>query len=261
MPGSTEKSGHCSCRLNGQSEKPVHLWTRWDYTGCRHGCERRDDQIVPFIENAAGGDGKTLPANKIKGQTGSHSECLGLLALSRISRHPHFNDRGAGARHYRQTTEFLGFWQWPLDYPHLADFADCVDRGTRYLWKYRLETWLLAIAIGMFTHLIFDRMWSTPRTLFWPLYGWAFTSAVQRIGLGHLRCWHELFSNSYVYISETVGFLIFACFVLILLREKKLQSFLLKRENLKAKSYFARFSIILYKDDLGRIEKSIAMRL
>jgi membrane-bound metal-dependent hydrolase YbcI (DUF457 family) len=36
------------------------------------------------------------------------------------------------------------------------------------------KTWLLAIAIGMSTHLFLDSMWLAPHTLFWPTYGWSF---------------------------------------------------------------------------------------
>jgi membrane-bound metal-dependent hydrolase YbcI (DUF457 family) len=173
-------------------------------------------------------NGKTLPANKINGKTGSLSERLGLGALSRFLDIRILMIGALVPDIIDKPLSFLGFGNG-RSITHTLLILLIVLTVALYLWKYRRQTWLLAIAIGMFTHLIFDRMWSTPRTLFWPLYGWAFTPAVQKIGLGQFSVWwHELFSNSYVYISETVGFLIFACFVVILLREKKLQSFLLK---------------------------------
>jgi len=43
-----------------------------------------------------------------------------------------------------------------------------------YLHKNYQKAWLLAIATGMFTHLMLDSMWGAPQTLLWPLYGWAF---------------------------------------------------------------------------------------
>ena len=165
--------------------------------------------------------------SKIKGEPGSISERLGLGALSRFldirvlligTLVPDIIDK---------PLSFLGFGNGRSITHTLLVFL-IVLAAALYLWKYRSQIWLLAIAIVIFTHLIFDRMWAAPRTLFWPLYGWAFTPAVQKIGLGQFSVWcHELFSNSYVYISETIGILIFVFFVGTLLHEKKLQSFLL----------------------------------
>jgi membrane-bound metal-dependent hydrolase YbcI (DUF457 family) len=173
-------------------------------------------------------DSKTLPVSKITGKPGSISERIGLGALSRFldirilmigALMPDIIDK---------PLSFLGFGNGRSITHTLLVFLIVLALAL-YLWKNRRQTWLIAIAVGMFTHLIFDRMWSTPRTLFWPLYGWAFTPAVQKIGLGQFTLWwHELFANSYVYISETIGFLVFVFFVGILLREKKLQAFLLK---------------------------------
>jgi membrane-bound metal-dependent hydrolase YbcI (DUF457 family) len=183
----------------------------------------RSSQKVPPAVN-----GKTLPASKTKDEPRSISERIGLGALSRFLDIRILMIGALVPDIIDKPLSFLGFGNGRSITHTLLVFL-IVLAFALYLWKYRRQTWLLAIAFGMFTHLIFDRMWSTPRTLFWPLYGWAFTRTVQKIGLGQFSVWwHELFTNSYVYISEIIGFLIFAFFIGILLREKKLQAFLLK---------------------------------
>jgi membrane-bound metal-dependent hydrolase YbcI (DUF457 family) len=71
------------------------------------------------------------------------------------------------------------------------------------------KTWLITVAVGCFFHLIFDQMWLNPTALWWPLLGpipreapagWLFSLA------------EGLMSNPYVYISETVGFII-TCYI------------------------------------------------
>ena len=170
----------------------------------------------------------TLPAHKIKDRPGSVSERIGLAALSQFldirllmigALMPDIIDK---------PLSFLGFGNGRSIIPTSLVFL-IVLSVAMYLWRSRKQTWLLAIAIGIFTHLMCDRMWETPHTLFWPLYGWAFTAAVYKIGLGQFSVWwNMLFTDSYVYISEIIGFLIFASFAGILLYEKKLKAFLLR---------------------------------
>lgn len=55
-------------------------------------------------------------------------------------------------------------------------------------------------------HLLLDEMWLTPRTLFWPLYGWDFP----REDISHW--WENIFqvlcSNPRVYVPEIIGIII-----------------------------------------------------
>jgi inner membrane protein len=89
------------------------------------------------------------------------------------------------------------------------------------------KTWLLAIAIGMFTHFFFDSMWSSPQTALWPFDGLAFPTPAQRIGLGQISLWWStLISNRSIDISEGIGLLIVMGFMWILVCERKLKSFL-----------------------------------
>lgn len=173
-------------------------------------------------------DDKTLPVSKITGKSQSFSERIRLGALSRFLDIRVLMIGALVPDIIDKPLSFLGFGNGRSITHTLLVFL-IVLALAMYLWKYRKQTWLLAIAIGIFTHLIFDSMWSTPRTLFWPLRGWAFTPAVHKINLGQFTIWwHDLFANSSVYIPETIGFLIFVFFVGILLRENKLQAFLLK---------------------------------
>ena len=91
------------------------------------------------------------------------------------------------------------------------------------------KTWLLAIAIGMCTHLILDSMWFTPHTLFWPIYGWGFPSPGQRIGFGQINIWWStLITNPTVDIFEGIGLVIISGIAWIIISQRKLKSFLIK---------------------------------
>jgi inner membrane protein len=91
------------------------------------------------------------------------------------------------------------------------------------------KTWLLAIAIGMLTHLILDSMWASPQTLFWPLYGWSFASPVIRLSFHQVTLWwNALITNPGIYISEGIGLAILLAAVSIIASQKGLKSFLKK---------------------------------
>ena len=94
------------------------------------------------------------------------------------------------------------------------------------VYQYRRygKTSLLAISFGIFTHLIFDKMWLNTRTLFWPLYGFTFTR-------GDITDWipnmlEALLTNPQVYVPELVGAAILTWFLLILVRKHKVFYFL-----------------------------------
>ena len=88
-----------------------------------------------------------------------------------------------------------------------------------YLYKRNGRTGLLAISFGIFTHLIFDKMWLNTRTLFWPLYGFSFAR-------GDISDWipnlfKALLTDPQVYIPELVGAVILTWFLLTLARRHK----------------------------------------
>lgn len=93
-----------------------------------------------------------------------------------------------------------------------------------YLWHIKKRNWLLLISAGTLTHLLLDRMWRWPRVFFWPLYGWTFPRGILEQWLPNI--WHTLLTEPAVYIPEIIGFIVFICFGLILLRRKQLFPFI-----------------------------------
>lgn len=93
-----------------------------------------------------------------------------------------------------------------------------------YLYRSRGKTWLLVLGFGTFTHLISDQMWLTPRTLLWPLYGFAFEKL-------DLTAWtqnmfYALYTDPAVYVPEFLGIMILVWFGLVLVRRRKLHCFI-----------------------------------
>ncbi len=69
----------------------------------------------------------------------------------------------------------------------------------------------LSIAVGVLFHLLLDSMWSTPRVLLWPLYGWAF----EQIDLSNWfsESLAELVSKPGTYVPEVIGASMLALFL------------------------------------------------
>ena len=85
------------------------------------------------------------------------------------------------------------------------------------------KTWLVTIALCSFIHLIFDQMWLTPTTLWWPLMG----SIPREATVGWVSALtHGLKTNPYVYVSETMGFIITLYLSLRLVIQKREANFL-----------------------------------
>jgi len=85
------------------------------------------------------------------------------------------------------------------------------------------KTWFLTISVGSFFHLIFDQMWRLPVTLWWPLLG----PIPRETTAGWLpSLWQALISNPYIYISETIGFIIILYLFLRLLVSHRVIFFL-----------------------------------
>jgi hypothetical protein len=71
-------------------------------------------------------------------------------------------------------------------------------------------------------------MWLAPRTLLWPVYGWAF----ERVDLSH---WpqdmlYALMTNPGVYIPEITGAIILIVFMIWLVYRRKVYAFVTKGE-------------------------------
>lgn len=56
------------------------------------------------------------------------------------------------------------------DYAHSLLFNLVLLIGGLVLTRYR-KSWLLVLSLSSFMHLVFDRMWTVPVTLLWPLLG------------------------------------------------------------------------------------------
>jgi len=98
-----------------------------------------------------------------------------------------------------------------------------------YLYGKHRRTWLLVLSFGTLTHLIFDHMWQTPRTLLWPLLGFAF----DKVDLSHWMqdLFFALHADPGAYVPEIMGAAILAWFGIMLLRRRQLLSFV-KKGNL-----------------------------
>ncbi len=178
-------------------------------------------------QNHLSGEVNAPTANKTKDQQASVSARFGLEALSRFLDIRILMIGALVPDIIDKPLSFLGFGNGRSITHTLIVFL-IVLAIALLLYSSKKKTWLLAISIGMFTHLILDSMWATPRTLFWPLYGWAFPAASHKIGLGQISAWwNMLLTNPRLDLSEAIGFVIVAGFVGILLHEKKFKSFVL----------------------------------
>jgi hypothetical protein len=83
---------------------------------------------------------------------------------------------------------------------------------------------MLALAAGVFAHLILDGMWQVPATLFWPFMGFSFPREV--IGNWWQYFWNELFSDPSVYVSEIIGLIILLILVYLLFKRKSVLVFI-----------------------------------
>ncbi len=104
-------------------------------------------------------------------------------------------------------------------FAHTLFFVFILVLLTLCLYKYRHEYTLFSgcVAGAAFLHLLEDRMWNMPQTLFWPLLGWDFPKGV------NCDNWFTLFffmfKNSYVpdisyaFVSEVMGLAIVLLFV------------------------------------------------
>ncbi len=93
-----------------------------------------------------------------------------------------------------------------------------------YLYRHYSKTWLLAFSFGTLTHLGLDQMWLTPQTLFWPLLGFTFEKADVSNWIPNI--FHALLTDPAVYVPELVGAGILIRFVWLLLRKRKMHSFI-----------------------------------
>ncbi len=114
---------------------------------------------------------------------------------------------------------------------HTLFFLIILSLAGIHLYRRRRKNWLLVLSFGTFTHLIFDQMWLSPHTLFWPLYGWSFPKYAN-VGFA---CWlGGIFTalltqpSSYIYITEAIGGVVLGFFLWHIMKEKTLLNFIVK---------------------------------
>ena len=109
-------------------------------------------------------------------------------------------------------------------YSHTVLFLVLISAAGIYLRQRHHKNWLLILALGTFTHLILDRMWLTPKTLFWPIFGLAF----DRINLAEWvpNIFHRLLTDPGSYIPELAGMIILLWFGITLLLRKRIYAFI-----------------------------------
>ena len=149
---------------------------------------------------------------------------------------PDIIDKPIGAFFFRET-----FSSGHI-YGHTLLFFILTASAGLYLYKSRGITWASALSIGTFAHLIFDRIWHAPRTLFWPLLGTSFAREDVSIlippildepGLnaGDLNNWipdivRNWFTLPRDYVPEIAGIAVLLFFAYVLIRTKKVIQFL-----------------------------------
>jgi hypothetical protein len=108
-------------------------------------------------------------------------------------------------------------------YCHTLLFLILITALGWYLYQHYHKTWMLVLSFGTLAHLVLDRMWEAPKTLLWPLFGFAFS----REDLSHwiLSLWEELLSDPALYVPELVGLAIVIWFVWALLSQRKIYAF------------------------------------
>lgn len=126
------------------------------------------------------------------------------------------------------TLFFRNFFSNGRIFSHTLLFLAILTVAAVYLYRKKGQTWLVALSFGTFLHLILDEMWLAPRTLLWPVYGWAF----ERIDLSHWpQDWlYALMTNPSVYIPEITGAIILIVFMIWLVYRRKIYAFVTKGE-------------------------------
>ncbi len=109
-------------------------------------------------------------------------------------------------------------------YAHTLLFSLVISGIGAYLYSRSRKTWLVTLSFGSLVHLILDQMWLNPHTLFWPVFGFAFEKTDISDWIPAML--HALVVNPVEYISEGLGFVIVAWLAYVIIRRKRLWTFL-----------------------------------
>lgn len=157
------------------------------------------------LRNGSNGPPDTVSQGKYLKTKETFSEAIGLKSLSEFldirilmvgSLFPDLIDK---------PLEFIGFSDVRSITHTLIVNLFVLVTGLFLFINYK-KTWLLAIAIGMSTHLILDSMWLARHTLFWPTFGWSFPIPAHGIGFAQMSLWRSTLTNIVtVDITQGIG--------------------------------------------------------
>jgi len=94
-----------------------------------------------------------------------------------------------------------------------------------YLAKRKKPNFLFFSFCSCF-HLVLDQMWLTPKTLFWPFFGWGFPK--EDISYWWENIFQALLTNPWVYGPEVIGAAVIITFGLLLIKRRAIGKFLLQ---------------------------------
>ncbi|MBE0480247.1 MAG: metal-dependent hydrolase [Dehalococcoidia bacterium] len=156
-------------------------------------------------------------SGRLKGRAGPFVRSLDLRFLLLGAVLPDMIDKPIGQYFFRET-----FSNGRIFSHSLLFFVVMLLAGLIILRVYH-KTWILALALGLLTHLFLDGMWAAPETLLWPLFG---SFPREDLTEWTARILHDLFVNPAVYFFEYVGALVVGWAGVRLFEEKRLGAFL-----------------------------------
>jgi membrane-bound metal-dependent hydrolase YbcI (DUF457 family) len=106
---------------------------------------------------------------------------------------------------------------------HTLLFFMIIALAGLYLYRNKGKDWGIVLSFGIFTHLILDEMWRAPKTLLWPIYGFAFSKADLTGWIHNILL--ALFTDPAVYVPELVGVVILIWFAALLIYRRRISTF------------------------------------
>ncbi|MFC1903532.1 metal-dependent hydrolase [Chloroflexota bacterium] len=113
-------------------------------------------------------------------------------------------------------------------FSHTLLFLALITASGIFLQRSYGKNWLLVLSLGTSIHLILDEMWLSPKTLFWPLFGFTFEKIDLTGWTGGI--FYALLHEPSIYIPELVGGVILVTFAWILVRNRKVSAFIKNRQ-------------------------------
>jgi len=101
-----------------------------------------------------------------------------------------------------------------------------------YLQRKYGKNWFLVLAFGSFAHLIFDQIWQIPKTLFWPLFGFAFEKIDLSMWIRDIL--YALLNEPSAYVPEIAGGVVLVLYAWVLVRSRKTYALIRRHEVLDA---------------------------